>query len=171
MSTRVYTINRALVVPLALNAVLLLTVLVLTFIRQGTAAERFLLAAALVPMALIAVESSLRRVAVSEPGLSLTKFFRQRSLNWADITHVGALSLRKKTYLLLTTTKGYYVLSNAYGRFGELARGVMAGVEAERVEQGAREILETAGENRMNIFAAWIAAALLVAVAAIKIAS
>lgn len=89
MSTRVYTINRALVVPLALNAVLLLTVLVLTFIRQGTAAERFLLAAALVPMALIAVESSLRRVAVSEPGLSLTKFFRQRSLNWADITMWG----------------------------------------------------------------------------------
>jgi hypothetical protein len=171
MTTRIYTINRALVVPLALNAVLLLTVLVLTFIRTGTAAERFLLAAALVPMAVVAVESSLRRVAVSDSGLALTKFFKQRALNWADITHVGALSVRRKVYLVLTTTKGFHVLSNAYGRFGDLVRDVLARMDAERVEEGAREILEAAGENRMNIFAAWIAAALLAAVAAMKIAS
>jgi uncharacterized membrane protein len=58
-----------------------------------------------------------------------------------------------------------------HGRFGDLVRDVLARMDAERVEEGAREILEAAGENRMNIFAAWIAAALLAAVAAMKIAS
>jgi|GEM_PF-6381664 len=107
MSTRIYTINRALVLPLALNAVLLLTVLALTAVRPSTAAERVLLAAALVPMAVIAVEASLRRVAVGDAGLVLSKFFKQRSLQWADITHVGALAVRRKVYLVLTTTKGF----------------------------------------------------------------
>ena len=171
MTTRIYTINRALVLPLALNAVLLLAVLVLTTVRPGTTAERVLLVAALVPMAVIAVESALRKVAVGDAGLVLSKFFRQRSLAWTDITHVGALAVRRKVYLVLTTTKGFYVLSNAYGRFGDLVRDVLARVDAERVEEGAREILEAAGENRMNIYAAWIAAVLLVVVAAMKIAS
>lgn len=171
MTTRIYTINRALVLPLALNAVLLLAVLVLTAVRPGTTAERVLLVAALVPMAVIAVESALRKVTVGDTGLVLSKFFRQRSFAWTDITHVGALAVRRKVYLVLTTTKGFHVLSNAYGRFGDLVRDVLARVDAERVEEGAREILEAAGENRMNIYAAWITAVLLVVVAAMKIAS
>lgn len=168
---RIYTIHRALVLPLALNALLLLTVLVLTAIRPSTAAERALLAAAFVPMTVIAVESSMRRVAVSDEGLVLRKFFKQRTFRWADITHVGALAVRRKVYLVLTTTKGFHVLSNAYGRFGDLVRDVLARMEAQRIEEGAREILEAAGGNRANLFAAWLAAALLLVVAAMKIAS
>ena len=171
MSTRIYTIHRALVLPLALNALLLLTVLVLTAVRPSTAAERALLAAALVPMAVIAVEASMRRVAVGDEGLVLRKFFKQRTFRWADITHVGALAVRRKVYLVLTTTKGFHVLSNAYGRFGDLVRDVLARMEAQRIEEGAREILEAAGGNRANLFAAWLAAALLLVVAAMKIAS
>jgi len=171
MTMRIYTIHRALVLPLALNALLLLTVLVLTTVRPSTAAERALLAAALVPMAVIAVEASMRRVAVSDEGLVLRKFFKQRTFRWADITHVGALAVRRKVYLVLTTTKGFHVLSNAYGRFGDLVRDVLARMEAQRIEEGAREILEAAGGNRANLFAAWLAAALLLVVAAMKIAS
>jgi len=168
MSTRIYTVNRALVLPLALNALLLLAVFILTFIRQGTATERFLLLAALIPMALIAIESSLRKVEASDSGLAMTKFLKRRALNWADITHVGALAVRKKVYLVLTTTKGFHVLSNAYGRFGDLVRDVTDHVEAERVEEGAREILEGSPGNRSNIVAAWLAVILLVVVAAMK---
>lgn len=171
MSTRIYTINRALVVPLALNALLLLAVFVLTFIRQGTAVERFLLLAALIPMAVIALESSLRKVAVSDSGLALTKFFKQRRLDWLHITHVGALAVRKKVYMVLTTTKGFYILSNAYSQFGNLARGVMDHVDAERIEEGAREILDGSTENRTNIHAAWTAAVLLVVIAVMKVLS
>jgi hypothetical protein len=171
MSTRIYTITRALVVPLALNAMLLLAVFVLTFIRQGAAVERFILLAALIPMAVIALESSLRKVTSSDSGLALTKFFKRRSLNWEDITHVGALAVRKKVYLVLTTTKGFYVLSNAYGQFGALVRNVMDHVDAERVEEGAKPILEGAIENRSNIYAAWLSAVLLIGVAVMKISS
>ena len=80
MSTRIYTVNRALVLPLALNALLLLAVFVLTFIRQSAAVERFILLAALIPMTVIAVASSLRKVTVSDSGLELTKFFKRRAL-------------------------------------------------------------------------------------------
>jgi len=79
--------------------------------------------------------------------------------------------VRRKVYLVLTTTKGFHVLSNAYGRFGDLARDVLARMEAQRIEEGAREILEAAGENRATVVAAWVAAALLLVVAAMKIAS
>ena len=171
MSTRIYTINRALVLPLALNALLLLTVFVLTFIRGGAAVERFILLAALIPMAVIAVESSLRKVTVSDSGLALTKLFRQRTFDWADITHVGALAVRKKVYLVLTTKKGFHALSNAYGQFSTLVRDVMGHVDTERIEEGARPILEGAVENRSNIYAAWLSAMLLIAVAAMKISS
>jgi len=83
---------------------------------------------------------------------------------------VGALAVRKKVYLVLTTTKGFHVLSNAYGRFGDLVRDITGHVDAERVEEGAREILEASTGNRSNIVAAWIAAILLAVVIAMKIA-
>jgi len=81
MPDRIYKISRALVLPLTLNALLLLAVLALTFMRQGTSTERFLLLAALIPMAVIALESSLRKVEASESGLVLIKFFKRRALN------------------------------------------------------------------------------------------
>ncbi len=171
MSARIYTINGALVLPLALNALLLLVVFVLTLIRNGAAVERFILLAALIPMAVIAMESSLRKVTVSDAGLVLAKFFKQRTLEWTDITHVGALAVRKKVYLVLTTKKGFHALSNAYGQFGALVREIMDHVDTERVEDGARSILEGAAENRSNIYVAWLSAVLLIGVAAMKIAS
>ncbi len=168
MPTRTYTITRALVLPLALNGLLLLAVFVLTFFRQGTAIERVLLMAAFIPIAVIAVESSLRKIEVSDTGFALSKFFKRRTFNWPDITHVGALAVRKKIYLVLSTTKGFYVLSNAYGQFGALVRDFMDHVEAERVEDGAKEILTASVENRSNIIAAWISAVILMAVAVMK---
>jgi hypothetical protein len=84
---------------------------------------------------------------------------------------VGALAVRKKVFLVLTTTKGFHVLSNAYGRFGDLVRDVTGHVEAERVEEGARDILEGSAMNRSNIYAAWLAAILLVVVIAMKSSS
>ena len=82
MPGRLYTINRALTGALALNALLLLAVLALTFIRQGTAVERFLLLAALVPMTVIAVESSLRQVEVGDRGVVVTRCPRCKSPLW-----------------------------------------------------------------------------------------
>ena len=171
MPTRIYTINRALALPLALNALLLLAVFALTVIRNGAAVERFILLAALIPMAIIAMESSFRKVTVSDSGLALVKFFKQRTLEWADVTHVGALAVRKKVYLVLTTKKGFHALSNAYGQFGSLVRDILDHVDAERVEVGARPILEGAVENRSHIYVAWLSAVLLIGVAAMKMAS
>ncbi len=171
MSERIYTINRALALPLALNAVLLLIVIGITFIRQGTAIERYLLFAAFLPMAVIAGESWMRSITVSDAGVAIRKFFKVRSFNWTEITHVGVLAVRKKVYLVLTTTKGFYVLSNAYGGFRELAQTISGRVDAERVEEEVKTVLEQPVENRSTIIAAWLSAILLMGVVALKITS
>jgi hypothetical protein len=61
---------------------------------------------------------------------------------------------------VLTTTKGFHVLSNSYENFYGLLKSIVDHVEKERIEKEVLNLLESPVENRTNIFSAWAAAAL-----------
>jgi hypothetical protein len=66
--------------------------------------------------------------------------------------------MRTKVYAVLTTTKGFHVLSNSYEDFYGLLRHIVDHVEKERVEKEVLNLLENPVENRTNILSAWAAA-------------
>ena len=61
-----------------------------------------------------------------------------RAFSWEEITRVGCLTLHRKVYLLLTTVKGFFIVSNAYGEFPTLVEEIVAHVDPERVEEDVR---------------------------------
>ncbi len=158
MATSVYRITKALRIPLVLDSVLLLILILLSFSVKGTLPERILLIAFFIPVLYLCMEAVVRRVEIEGDTLRLTKLFRTRELTWSNITDVGVVMMRTKVYAVLTTTKGFHVLSNSYEDFYGLLRHIVDHVEPDRVEKEVLNLLENPVENRANILSAWAAA-------------
>jgi hypothetical protein len=159
MATSVYRIRQALRAPLVLDSVLLLILIVISFLVKGSTPERILLTVVFIPLLYLCVEANTRKVETQGETIRLTRLFRTKELNWSNITDVGVVMMRTKVYAVLTTTKGFHVLSNSYENFYGLLRSIVDHVEKDRIEKEVLNLLENPVENRTNIFSAWAAAA------------
>jgi hypothetical protein len=161
---RVFKIKKTLLLPLSIDAGLVLVLLVVAFFRKSSALEVLFLVLLLVTLSLIVLECIFREVAVSGEGLAIKKLLRRKQLQWGDITDVGSLVLRKKAYLVLTTTKGFHIISNAYDDFPALVGGIAEYVDAERVEESVKTLIEKPVRKISDVVSAWVGAAVLLAV-------
>lgn len=169
MAERHYTIRRAYLVVLGLDVFLLLCLFLISLLMKGNSTENLILMLFFLPALLLFLECLFRRVTVVGEGLAIRKLGRSKTLLWDEITRVGYLILHKKVYLLLTTVKGFFVISNAFEGFPRLVEEVVAHVEPDRVEQDVRL---QAGRSLMgvaNIIAAWVAAVLMMAMILLKL--
>jgi hypothetical protein len=169
MLQRVYAIRRAFVIPLGIDAVLLLALLAISLAQGGDVREIGVFSFFFLPTAYLFLESLNRRVSVGEEGLRVRTLWKRKSILWGEITHVGCLSLPKKVYLLLTTTRGIIIISNAYEGFPLLAAEIVERVGPERVEE---EVRPQCGRSRLgigNVLLAWVAAAFMSGIIVMKL--
>ncbi|OPY08990.1 MAG: hypothetical protein A4E68_00822 [Syntrophaceae bacterium PtaB.Bin095] len=171
MSGEIFKIRRALLIPFAINVVLLFALLCLSLFFKGSALERIVLAAVFVPTVALFIEAAGRMAVAGDQGLVIRKWMRKRELRWDDITHIGCLTIRRKVYLLLTTTKGFHILSNAYGRFPALVKSIVDRAGADKAEEEARRQIENPLENRSDPVSMWVAVVVIAAIIAVKILS
>lgn len=171
MSGEVFKIRRALLIPFAINIALLFVLLCLSLFFKGSALERIVLTAVFVPTVALFMEAAGRMAVAGDQGLVIRKWLRKRELRWDDITHIGCLTIRRKVYLLLTTTKGFHILSNAYGRFPALVKSIVDRAGADKAEEEARRQIENPLENRSDPVSMWVAVVVIAAIIAVKILS
>ncbi len=168
MSQRIYTIRRAFLIPLGVDVFLLCALFVISMLPQGSATERLVFAIFFVPSLYVFSECFLRRVTVDENGVAIRKLLREKRVPWEGITSVGSLSVHKKVYLLLTTVKGFFIISNAYGGFSDLVEEIVSHVDSDRVEE---EVRLQAGRSRSGIAhtaLAWTASVFMVGIILMK---
>jgi len=99
----------------------------------------------------------------------IRKLMRKKELRWEDITHIGALILRKRVYLLLTTVKGFYILSNAYEKFSTLVGDLVGRMDNEKVDEEVKRQMEHPARNLSDIVMTWFTAMVLAGIIIIKL--
>ncbi len=169
MYQNVYRIRRSFLFPFFADFILLFFLLLLSYFLVGSKLERILLTAIFIPVLYVLFESSFRMVQTGDQGIMIRKFMRKKELRWEDITHLGALILRKRVYLLLTTVKGFYILSNTYEKFSTLVSDVVAHMDNEKVEEEVRRQIEHPAKNRSDIIMTWFTAMVLAGIIIIKL--
>ena len=169
MSQRLYGVRRALLIPLGLDVVLLFGLLTNALFLNGETAEKLVFALFFVPTLALFLVSYRRRVAVAERGLVIRRLWGEKALAWDEITLVGCLTLHRKVYLLLTTVKGFFIVSNALEGFPTLAEEIVTHVGAERVEEDCRLQAGRAVTGLATIAPAWIAAAAMIGIIFLKL--
>ncbi len=168
MNQQVFRIRNLFLIPLGIDILLLLALLMVSLFYKGSPTERMVLTIILIPAALIFIESFSRRVTADENGITIKKFLRVKSLQWHEITHLGLMVMRSKAYFLLTTTKGYYVLSNAYEKYEEMIRHISSHLDSEKVEENVPAQIAAPMKNVSDFIGAWIALIVLTGIVVIK---
>ena len=169
MYQNVYRIRRSFLFPFLVDFILLFFLLLLSYFLGGSKLERILLTAIFIPALYVLFESSFRMVQTGDQGIMIRKFMRKKELRWEDITHIGALILRKRVYLLLTTVKGFYILSNAYEKFSTLVSDLVSRMDNEKVEEEVRRQIEHPAKNMSDIIMTWFAAVVLAGIIITKL--
>ena len=169
MYRNVYSIRRSFVVPYSIVVFLFIVLLLLSLFWKGYHLERVLLGVLIIPVLYVFFESLSRRVKTGDQGIMIMKFLRKKELSWQDITHIGAVILRKKVYLLLTTVKGFYILSYAYENFSTLVRDIVEHTDAEKVEKDVKKQVEHPVKNISDIIMTWITVAILIGIITMKL--
>jgi hypothetical protein len=173
MPEAVYRIRRSFTIPLAIDVLLLFVPLVLSLAVKGSVTERIVLTIFFTGSLSILLEALSRKIVITDGGVLLKKFLKIKELLWSDITHVGCLSLRSKVYILLTTKKGFHILSNAYEPFSPLIRDIINHLDTEKieVEAEARAQIDNPARNLSDLVAAWVAAVVLSGIIYLKFIS
>jgi hypothetical protein len=169
MYQNVYRIRRAFLFPFFVDFILLFFLLLLSYFLGGSKLERILLTAIFIPVLYVLFESTFRMIQTGDQGIMIRKFMRKKELRWEDITHIGALILRKRVYILLTTVKGFYILSNAYERFSHLIGELAAHMDNEKVEEEVKRQIEHPARNMSDIIMTWFTAMVLAGIIIIKL--
>jgi hypothetical protein len=168
MSTKPFKIRRDLLIPFGIIAGLLTLLLILTLLGKGSTMERAFLAVLTIPTVTLFLEARNRRATMTDQGIAFKKFFRIKEILWVDINHVGCVIIRNKVYLLLTTTKGFFILSNAYEDFSALIRIILENVAPEKVEEDVRAQGETPVKNRADLISLWFAVAVILGIILVR---
>jgi hypothetical protein len=135
----------------------------------GSKLERILLTSIFIPVLYVLFESSSRMVQTGDQGIMIRKFMRTKEFRWEDITHIGALILRNRVYLLLTTVKGFYILSNAYEKFSTLVTDLASHMYGEKVEEEVKKQMDHPAKNMSDIIMTWFTAMVLAGIIVIKL--
>ncbi len=169
METTIYTTRRDFLIPFSLVFLLLLVLLILSVFDRLFAPEIVVLAVVFVPTLFIFLASVRRRTAIGPDGVRIRKLFREKRILWEDITNIDVLTVRKKVYLLLTTTKGFHVLANSHGDFIALVRDIVGHIDQEKVEEGVRDLIEHPVVRISDVVSSWIASAILLGAIILKV--
>ncbi|MBW2673692.1 MAG: PH domain-containing protein [Deltaproteobacteria bacterium] len=170
METSTYTTRRGFLLPFSLAFLLLFVLLILSMFDRVFPPEIVVLAIIFIPTLYIFLESVWRRTTIGDDGIRIRKLFREKHLLWEDITNIDVLAVRKKVYLLLTTTKGFYALANSHGNFTSLVRDIVGHVDGEKIEEGVRDVIEHPVVRISDAVSAWIASVILLGAIILKVA-
>jgi hypothetical protein len=158
MIPNIYRIRKALLIPFGVVVILLSALLSISIVWRGSTTERLVLVILFFPALYLFLEALYRKVTITDGGVTLQKFFRKKDLLWGDITHVGHLIIRKKVYILLTTVKGFHIISNAYEEFSGLVKDICDHSDKEKVEEQLVGQIENPVRDFSNIVSTWVAA-------------
>jgi len=166
--SQVYKIKKAFITPFIIAVVLLFVLLVLSFV-SGQPWEKILIGALFLITLIVAIESYEREILISETGLRIKKFFREKKLTWAEITHLGVVVMRNKVYFLLTTTRGLFILSNLLEDHTVLIGHLANKLGDEKVEPEIKNYLEAPIERRSLVIITWIIVIVIIAIIVTKL--
>ncbi|MBW2599952.1 MAG: PH domain-containing protein [Deltaproteobacteria bacterium] len=169
MKTNTYKTRVAFLLPIFLDSLFLLVLLVISIFDRGVSSEPVVLSIIFIPALYIFLGSARRRTTIGDDGIRIRKLFRKKQLRWEDITNVDVMTLHKKVYLLLTTTRGFHALANSHGDFISLVKDVVRYVDQEKVEEGVRNVIDHPVKRMSDIVSAWIAFVILLGAIVLKI--
>jgi len=156
-----FRIRKAFLLPLGLLLVLTCTLLVVCIVQGQPLAKIIILCLILIPVTVLFSESARRHAQVDEKSLTVFKLFRQKSMEFSEITAVETVLVRKRAYLTLCAGDDFLILSNAYAEFPKMVGALLRRVPNQAISEETRKMAEAPPVKSTDIISCWLAVVLL----------
>lgn len=158
MNARTFVIRRAFVLPLALLVILTLALLVVCVAQGQPTAKAVILAALILPLVALLVESAGRKVVVDEAGVTSRRPFRQRRVEFAAVTSLETVQVRSRVFLTLVAgDDDFLILSNSYADFPGLVAALVEAVPERTLTEETRQLALDPPKRQADVVTAWFA--------------
>jgi hypothetical protein len=161
MKPSTYSIRKSFLLPLGLVVLLSFVLLASALFLQLPLAKVIILGAFLVPVCLVFAESSWRKVSLNEDAVQVKKLFREKRLNYADLTAIDTIQVRKRAFISLSSENDFMILSNSYDQFGVLLQQLVAKAPQSVVSAETKSLVDNPPKKCSDVFSAWLAVAVL----------
>ncbi len=161
MEPSTYSIRKSFLIPLGLVVLLSVVLFVSALILQLPTAKIIILVAFLLPACIIFAESSRRKISVTTDAVKVNKLLRSKSLNYAELTAIETIRVRKRAFVSLSSENDFIILSNSYDQFGRLLKQLVARAPEEVISDETRHLAENPPKKCGDVFSAWLAVAVL----------
>lgn len=160
-----YRIRSAIRIPLAIALLSIFILLFPVWLVSEIPGERVVMTSLFFFVIYLFVEVLFRRVKLGKEGVDIRKVLKKRFLRWDEVTHLGSMVMGSKAYILLTTTKGFYIISNNYERFIELLNELSDNLNDERVDKEVFDLIAHPLKNNKPVRSAWLLVFFIIAAA------
>jgi hypothetical protein len=143
---------------MGLLVALTFALLVVCILQGQSLAKVILLAGLILPLAMLFVESALRRLVVDQDGITAIRVFRQHRLNFADVTSLETVRVRNRVFLtLMAGDDDFLIISNSYGDFPALLASLIDAVPDGTITTETEQLAEKPPLRQADVFTAWFA--------------
>ncbi|MDH3997900.1 MAG: hypothetical protein OET90_03575 [Desulfuromonadales bacterium] len=162
-TTDTYHIRRAVVLPLGLLVALMYALLAVCIMQQQPMGKIVLLFGLSLPPVVFLVENAMRRLVIDAEGLTAFRPFRQRQINFAEVTSLESVSVRNRVLITLAVgDDNFLIISNTYADFPRLVNALIAAVPEEAVTEEAQQLAAAPAGRAPGVAPIWFAVVALV---------
>ena len=162
MSQQIFSIRKSFLLPLGLVVLLCLVLLVCCLVLDVPLAKTLILGVFTLPALLLFIESSFRKVSIDLEGVQIHKPLRNKRINFAEMTAIDTVQIRKRAFISLSSEADFIIFSNSYGNFGQLIKALLAKAPGKIISEETRQMANNPPEKSSDVFSAWMAVAVLV---------
>lgn len=160
---RTFVIRRAFVMPMGLLIALTIALLLVCLVQGQPIAKVIILAGLLVPLAVLFVESAMRRVVIDREGVTAFRPWRQRRVRFTEVTSLESVRVRNRVFMTLVAgDDDFLIISNAYGDFPALVECLVAAVPEGTVTAETAQLAQQPPVRQADVFTAWFAVIALI---------
>jgi hypothetical protein len=160
---QIFVIRRALVIPLGLLICLTVALLVVCISQNQPVAKAIILACMIVPISVLFVETAFRRLVIDQEGVTALRPFRQRRINFADVTSLETVRVRSRVFMTLAAGEDdFLIISNSYAAFPTLVKSLAAAVPEGTLTDDTEQQVQQPTVRHADIVTAWVAVVVVV---------
>jgi len=161
VEVRSFVIRRSFLLPLGLVLALAISLFGVCLLQGEPPVKVGLLGLIIVPVALLFAESASRRVTLESEKIVVRKLLRRSEMEFAAMTAVETVAVRKRVFLTLCAGDDFLILANAYADFPGLVRALLERVPPAAVSEETRRMAEAPPVTCRDIVTCWLMVALL----------
>ena len=156
-----FKIRKKFLFALGLINLLLLALLLLCIVQHQATGKIVILAAIIVPVLGIFIESWRRQIRVEDTSVVACRLFRTKKIPFGEITSVDTVKIRRRVFVSISTETDFLLFSNNYDNFGTLLKLLQERLPPAVISDETRSLTNDLPLKSNDQFSIWLAVVVL----------